>query len=128
MNTSSSGKRHADTVASEPLSHLAASQASRDALSAAARKGGAILIRGRELRTMGSLSDERSSFSLEGMLMKVSEQVTRKAQIINYQKAGLDPYEIIKAVWHVEDRESPEFRAAYEEYREVMHIHRPLHH
>ncbi len=128
MNTYSSNKRHAEEATSEPLSHLTASQATKEALSAAARKGGAIMIRGRELRTLGSLSEEHSSPSLEGMLMQVSEQATRRAQILNYQKAGLTPYEIIKAVWHVEDTQSPAYRTAYEEYKEVMHTHGYKHH
>jgi len=128
MNTTSFGKRHAEEAASEPLSHLAASQAMRDSLSAAAKKGGAIMIRGREFRTMGSLSDERSSFSLEGMLMKVSEQATRRAQVLSYQKAGLTINEILRKVWHVNEIDSPEYRAAYEEYRDVMHIYGAKHH
>jgi len=128
MNTSTSGKRHAEEAISEPLSHRAANQTAKEALSAAARKGGAIMIRGRELRTMGSLSDEHRSPSLEGMLMQVSEQATRRAQILSYQKTGLTLYEILKRVWHVEDPASPAYHAAYEEYKEVMHMYGHKHH
>lgn len=127
MNTHSSSERHAEEAAFEPLSRLAKNQTVREALSAAAKKGGCIVIRGRELQARGSLSDERSSFFIEGMLMKISDQVTRRAQILNLQNTGLTPCEIIKAVWHVENMASPEYQAAYEDYQEVMHTHAGKH-
>lgn len=114
---------HEGEMASEPLSHLAKRQAAKEALTAAVTKEGPLVIRGRELQTTGSLSGDPSSVFLEGMLMKVSRQATRRAQILTYQQAGLTPYEIINAIWHIQDTDTPEYQAAYEEYQEVMHLY-----
>jgi hypothetical protein len=124
MNTRASGENHAGEVAPEPLSHLAKNQATREALLASAKKGGAMMIRGRELQAKGALFEEHSSFMLEGMMMQISNQATHRAQILNYKKEGLAPYEIIKAIWHVEDTNSPEYQAAYHEYQEAIHAHK----
>jgi hypothetical protein len=124
MNTRAPGESYTGEVAPEPLSHLAKNQAVREALLASARKGGAMVIRGRELQATGALFDEHSSFMLEGLLMQVSNQATHRAQVLNYKQAGLTPYEIIKAIWHVEDTDSPEYRAAYHEYQEAIHPHK----
>jgi hypothetical protein len=87
-------------------------------LYAAARKGGVLVIRGTEMQAKGSLFDVQRSMTLEGMLMKVSDQMTHKAQVAALQKEGRTPREIIKAVWHVED--GPQYLAAYEEYQECV--------
>lgn len=121
MKTHTSNERYTEETTSEPLSRLEKNQTAREALSAASKKGGAIVIRGRELQATRMLSDEHPSFILEGMLMKISDQVTRRAQILNYQHAGLTPYEIIKVIWHTESTDSPEYQAAFEEYQEAMY-------
>ncbi len=107
-----------DEVARGPLSAFEKSQTKKEALYAAARKGGVLMIRGTEIQAKGSMFDEKRSLTLEGMLMKVSEQVTRKAQVAALQKQGMKPHEIIKAVWHVED--GPLYLVACEEYREFV--------
>jgi hypothetical protein len=107
-----------DEVAGGPLSAFEKSQTKKEALSAAARKGGVLTIHGTEIQAKGSLFDEKRSLALEGALLKVSEQVTRKAQVLILQQQGLTLHEIIKAVWHVED--GPHYLVACEEYREFV--------
>jgi hypothetical protein len=80
------------------LTPIEKSRIEHQAVHAAAIKGGTITIRGRQ--------------------MQVSEQVTRRAQVLNYRERGLTKHEIIQAVWKVE--EGPLYQQACAAYEAIV--------
>jgi len=101
-----------------PLTSIEKSRIEHQALHAAAIKGGIIAIRGREIQPKTSSEEPRRSVMVEGLLLQISEEMTRRAQVASYRQQGLTKQEIIKAVWKVE--EGPLYEAACAAYEDIV--------
>lgn len=93
------------------------SRIEHQAVQAAAIKGGTITIRGREMQPKTFVEEPRRSAMVEGLLWQISQEATRRAQVLNYRAQGLTKHEIIKAVWKVE--EGPSYQEACAAYEEI---------
>lgn len=101
-----------------PLTPIEKSRIEHQAVHAAAIKGGTITIRGREMQAKTSVEEPRRGMAVEGLLWQVSEQVTRRVQVLNYRERGLSKQEIIKAIWKVE--EGPLYQEACAAYEAIV--------
>jgi hypothetical protein len=100
------------------LTSFEKSSIEHEAVHAAATKGGAIQIRGREIQSKGLGEGPGRTQMVEGLLWQISEQMTRRAQVLNYRKKGLTKAQIIRAVWKVE--QGPPYEAASAQYEEIV--------
>jgi hypothetical protein len=101
-----------------PLTCVEKSRIKHEALHVAAVKGGPITIRGREMQAKSSLDEPKRSAAVEGLLWQISEQMTRRAQVIYYRDQGFSRPDIIKAVWKVE--EGPDYEEACAQYELIV--------
>jgi len=107
-----------EEVTRSPITPIEKSRIEHLAVHAAATKGGIITIRGWEMQSKTIVEEPRRSAAVEGLLWQISEEVTRRAQVLNYRERGLTKHEIIKAVWKVE--EGPMYEAACAEYKTIV--------
>lgn len=113
------GNHTADGEANRsPLTPIEKSRIEHQAVHAAAIKGGNITIRGQQMQAKTSVEETHRGMAVEGLLWQVSEQVTRRAQVLNYRERGLTKQEIIKAVWKVE--EGPLYQEACAAYEAIV--------
>jgi hypothetical protein len=101
-----------------PLTSIEKGKIEHEAVHAAAIKGGAITIHGREMQPKTAVEEPRRSQIVEGLLREISEEVTRRAQVLGYRERGFTKHEIIKAVWKVE--EGPFYEEACAKYDEIV--------
>jgi hypothetical protein len=88
------------------------------AVHAAATRVGIITIRGWAMQPKTSVEEPRRSAMVEGLLWQISEEMTRRAQVMSYRERGLTKREIIRAVWKVE--EGPLYESACAAYEEIV--------
>ncbi len=101
-----------------PFTPIEESRIEHAAVLAAATKGGIVTIRGWEVQPKTSVEEPRRSAMVEGLLWQISEEITRRAQVLNYRERGLTKREIIRAVWKVE--EGPLYESACAAYEEIV--------
>jgi hypothetical protein len=101
-----------------PLTPMEKSRIEHQALHAAATKGGIITIRGWEMQPKASVEEPRRAVMVEGLLWQISQEVTRRAQVLVYRGRGFTKHEIIRAVWKVE--EGPLYEGACAQYEEIV--------
>lgn len=113
------GSQKADAgPAAVSLTSLEKSSIEHEALHAAATRGGAIAIRGREMQSRGLDEGSGRTQMVEGLLWQISEQMTRRAQVLEYRQQGLTKAQIIRAVWKVEP--GALYDAASAQYEEIV--------
>jgi hypothetical protein len=105
-------------AARSPFTPIEESRIKHLAVQAAATRGGIITIRGWEMQPKTSAEEPRRSAMVEGLLWQISEEVTRRAQVLSYHERGLTKREIIRAVWKVE--EGPSYESACAAYEEIV--------
>jgi len=115
MNTGNSATEEATR---SPFTPIEESRIEHAAVHAAATRGGIITIRGWEMQPKTSVEEPRRSAMLEGLLWQISEEMTRRAQVLSYRERGLTKREIIRAVWKVE--EGPSYESACAAYEEIV--------
>ena len=103
---------------SPSLTPIDASRIKHEAEHAAAARGGVISLRGREIQPKASAEELQKSPIVEGLLRQISEEVTRRAQVLQYLEQGLTKHQIIKMVWGVE--EGSLYEEACAEYDEIV--------
>lgn len=103
---------------SPSLTPIDASRIKHEAVHAAAARGGAISLRGREIQPKSSADAPQTSPVVEGLLRQISEEVTHRAQVLQYLEQGLTRPQIIKMVWGVE--EGPLYEEAWVQYDEIV--------
>ena len=104
--------------ASPSLTPMDASRIKHEAEQAAAARGGAISLRGREIQPRASAEGPQGSPVMEGLLKQISEEVTHRSQVFKYLEQGLTKPQIIKLVWGVE--EGPLYEEACVLYDEIV--------
>jgi hypothetical protein len=103
---------------SPSLTPIDASRIKHEAALAAAARGGVISLRGREIQPKASAEEPQTSPIMEGLLRQISEEVTHRAQVLQYLEQGLTKPQIIKMVWGVE--EGSLYEEAGVQYEEIV--------
>ena len=106
---------------SPSLTPIEVSRIKHEAEQAAAARGGAISLRGREIQPKASAEGPQASPVMEGLLRQISEEVTQRSQVLQYLEQGLTKPQIIKMVWGVKD--GPLYVEACIQYDEIVGSH-----